>query len=170
MQNGDIENKLKEILKKVTTQAASVIETEAVKSVKKNFEVGGRPVKWEPSVKSKKNAGTKTLVVSGAMSETTSETIDVSTGVAIILRPGVNARAYSRIHQEGGTIQRSPRSIRFRNNKSGRTIFAKNSHKRITKETISKAYEIKIPARPHLVVPNEDFQNIINAVVAAVKI
>ena len=170
MQVGDIENKLKEILKNVTTQAAAVIKTEAVKSIKKNFEDGGRPVKWEPSQKSKKNAGTKTLVISGAMSETTAETMDVPSGIEIILRPGINSRAYARIHQTGGTIQRSPRNIRFRTDESGRTIFARDSHKRITKETLSKSYEIKIPARPHLVIPDEDIPGILNAVKSTVSI
>ena len=166
----ELENKLNALFKQITSKVANTLETEAVKSVKKNFEVGGRPVKWNPSVKSKKNAGTKTLVISGAMSEITSELGSTNSGIEITLRPGTNARAYSRIQHEGGTINRKPRLLRFKSHKSGRTVFAKNSHKRITKQTMSKPYSITIPPRPYLLIPPEDFPGIISRIKSAINL
>ncbi len=166
----EIENNLKKILNDlVSSKVKSALETEAVKSIQRNFEQGGRPA-WTPSKKSKKNAGTKTLVVSGNMSQITAHTQPVADGFEIVLMPGPKAKAYSRIQHEGGTIRMPGRKIRFRENQSGRNVFAKNSHKRITKETLSKPYTINIPARPYLVIPEEDYPKLLDAAVAALKL
>lgn len=170
MNANELGQKVQNIIKQIRSKAAYVLETEAVKSVKQNFIQGGRPIKWEPSVKSKKNAGTKTLIISHAMSKITAETGNTNSGVVITLRPGVLAKAYSRIQQEGGTIQRKARSIRFRTNKTGRIIFAKNSHKRITKETMSKPYSITIEPRPYLIIPPEDIPGILSRVKSAINL
>jgi hypothetical protein len=62
------------------------------------------------------------------------------------------------------------RKIRFRENKSGRTVFAKNAHKRITKESLAKPYTINIPPRPYLLIPEEDYSKLLDAAVAALKL
>lgn len=71
------------------------------------------------------------------------------------------------------------RAIRFREKKyktgskgagRKRTVFASKQHKRITKETMTKAYTITMPTRPYLVIPPEDYSSIINNVIQACKI
>ncbi len=153
------------------SKVRSALETEAVKSVMRNFETGGRPDKWKQSKKSKKNAGTKTLVISGSMSQIQSQTEITSNGLRVTLMPGPNAKAYARIQHEGGTINMPARTLRFKKSKkTGRDVFASRLHKRISKETVTKPYKIIITARPYLVIPDEDFPRIINAVTAAINL
>lgn len=165
--------KLHTLKEETQVKAAKTLEAEATKSVLKNFEVGGRPA-WIPSKKTGKAKGTKTLVVSGEMSQIQAEASIDANGVMIKLMPGPLARQYSRIHQEGGTINMPARAIRFREKKyktgRKRTVFASKQHKRITKETMTKAYTITMPARPYLVIPPEDYSSIINNVIQACKI
>lgn len=84
-------------------------------------------------------------------------------GSKIVAIPNPLAGAYARIHQEGGTINMPARTVRTGKNRSGRTVFVKSSRKRGVKETQGKSYIIKIPARPYLVVPEEDFGRMLNA-------
>lgn len=179
-----IENNLKNILKDLTSsKVKNVLETEAVKSIMRNFEQGGRPEKWIPtgtklktnkagvqrSVLSRKS-GKQTLIDSGNMSQITAHTQPAADGFEIVLMPGPKAKAYSRIQHEGGAIRMPGRKIRFRENKSGRTVFAKNAHKRITKESLAKPYTINIPARPYLLIPEEDYSKLLDAVASAIKL
>lgn len=148
-------NALGERIKK---QALAVMKEEVWKSIRRNFEEGGRPEKWEPSNKIGKAAarkhGNKTLIDSGALSNVSVEI----EGDKVVAMPSVEARHYARIHQEGGVINMPARKYKFRvktyKDKSKRTVFASGRHARITKETQGKAYSIRIPARPYLVIPD----------------
>jgi phage gpG-like protein len=135
-----------------------IVEIEAIKSIKKNFEVGGRPTPWAKSKKNKKHKGTKTLVISGQLSNV-SATKDVSEG-SVTLSTSPLSRAYARIHQEGGTINFPARMLRFRKktykDKTSRIIFAGAKHKRIIKQTMGKAHTVIMKARPYMIIPNED--------------
>lgn len=143
---------------KLRTKALKIIEIEAVKSIKKNFEVGGRPSPWVKSKKSKKHRGTKTLVISGQLSNVTGIRDESEGSVTLSTNP--LTRAYARIHQEGGTINFPARMLRFRKktykNKTSRIVFAGAKHKRIVKKTMGKAHTVIIKPRPYMVIPDED--------------
>ena len=154
----------------IKKKAVAVIEVEAVKSIKKNFEVGGRPA-WKPSIKRGKLKGTKTLVVSGALSDV-SASADPSAGtVTITANPA--SRAYAKIQNEGGEINMPSRAVRRRTatkgKNKGKTVFASSRHKKAT-ETRTKAYKIVIPARPFMVIPPEDIEGIKNKIKSAINI
>lgn len=165
----EINRKIKGIIKEVTTKASFTLEVESVRSVMQNFDEGGRPIPWPPSAKLKKDPKLKTLIDSGDMSLISADTQINDHGAEILLMPGPSSRAYSRIQHEGGVINMPARKIRFRKNKSGRTVFAKDSHKRITKETMSRPYSIVITPRPYLLIPDIDFPRILNAVESAIR-
>lgn len=141
------------ILREKINRALGILEIEGQKSIKRNFELGGRP----PWPKSKKKSG-KTLIMSGNLSNVLVTRNDAERSVTFTSNP--LARAYARIHQEGGTINMPARQLKFRKNKTGRTVFASRKHKRIVKETTSKPHTVRIPARPYMVIPMEDIEKI----------
>lgn len=161
----DVKKYLTDQVKQRVQLALGVIETYAPKSIKKNFEVGGRPP-WKPSKKSGKNKGTKTLVITGTLSNVSATRNEADLSVTLSVDP--RARAYARIHQEGGTINMPARQLKFREKKykSGqtRTVFASKKHKRIKMERTTKPYIIKMPPRPFMVIPDEDVGKIINEI------
>lgn len=146
--------------KTVKEKALMIIEVEAVKSIKKNFQVGGRP-KWVPTKKKGKAKGTKTLVIKGTMSNV-SASADVGSS-RVIITGNPQAREYSKIQNEGGVINMPSRTVKHRKVTSGknkgRTVFARKDSKR-AKETKTKGYKIEIPARPWMVIPPEDAERI----------
>lgn len=168
----NIADKLLKLEGTIKQRARATLETELQESIQKNFDVGGRPA-WKPSQKKGRAQGTKTLVITGNLRRTQVESRDTGVGLLVTLTPGPLASAYSRIHQEGGTINMPARAIRHREKKykdgRKRTVFASRQHKRITKETMTKPYTITIPPRPYLVIPPEDYQRIINAVAQSIK-
>lgn len=161
----DVKKYLTDQVKQRVQIALSVIETCAPKSIKKNFEAGGRP-SWKPSKKRGKNKGTKTLVITGTLSNVSATRNDAGLSVTLSVDP--RARAYARIHQEGGTIHMPARQLKFREKKykSGqtRTVFASKKHKRIKMERTTKPYLIKMPARPYMVIPDEDVRAMVNEI------
>lgn len=165
-----INNKIQEFITKAKAVSLKRIELEALNSIRKNFEAGGRP-KWQPSVKKGKTKGTKTLVVSGNLSNVGSN-IDYS-GSQVVLTSNPLARPYARIHQEGGTINRKASTQARRTKRDGRSVFA--SKKRDTGKankvdvSFSKPYQIKIPPRPYLIIPPEDYERILKAVATEIK-
>jgi len=170
MSINEIEKALVAIIEKAKSPAvAKALEVEAVKSIRRNFEQEGRP-KWDPSKKKRRDTGLKTLTDSGNMSKIQAQTNQTNGGVEIVLLPGPASAAYARIQHEGGTINMPARQLRFRKDKSGNTRFAKNTHKRVTKETMSKPYSVTIPARPYLIIPEEDYPGILEAVKSAIII
>lgn len=73
---------------------------------------------------------------------------------------------YAAIHQLGGTIHReaAPMTVRLRK-KNGRTLFAAAKHKRVRiVDTVHKAYNITIPARPFIGVGPTDIQDMLNII------
>ena len=171
MNSEEAGKRIEDYIDQIKRKALIVIEVEALKSVRTNFEQGGRP-KWIPSRKSGKTKGTKTLVVSGNLSNIGSE-IDIA-GSKVTLMPNPLARVYARIQHEGGTISMKPRTMARRTKKDGRSVFAsKNRELKRAKQidvSFSKAYTIKIPARPFLVIPPEDYPVILERIREAVKL
>jgi len=166
----EIQNRITNIVGQIKTNALKALEIEAVRSIQKNFEVGGRP-SWTPSKKKGKLKGTNTLRVTGTLSEVSAVRDDASGTVTLITNPG--ARAYARIHQEGGVINRKASTHARRTKKNGISVFAsKNRDTGKAKKvdiSFSKPYQIEIPARPYMVIPDEDALHILAQVARGIK-
>lgn len=167
MNEAEVKKFLEGAFNKVKVKALNVLEIEGPKIIKRNFASGGRPVKWKPRKSvSKKQKGTKLMVVSGNLSNVSAVKNEADSSVTLITNQ--LARAYARIHQEGGIINQPARVLRFRikKYKSGlkRTVFASSKHKKIIKETLSKSYQIKMPARPYLVIPPDELNRVIKLI------
>lgn len=165
----EIENNLNQIFKEIKGRALKALTVEAEKSIKMNFESGGRPEKWQPRKRvSKRQKGRKLLVISGNLSNVTAEVDEANSRV--VLKPNPLARAYARIHQEGGTINMPARELKFRKKRTGQSVFTSRIHKKATKTVQTKPYKITIPARPYLVIPPQDFERIKSAVAKSMKL
>ena len=166
----EIKQKIDQAIEQVKVTALKVLEIEAVRSIQKNFEEGGRP-KWKASEKKGRLKGTNTLRVSGALSRISAVRDDAAGTVTLITNPA--SRAYARIHQEGGTIRHPGGTRARRTKKDGRSVFA--SKRRDTgkakKVDVSfiKPYVIDIPARPYMTIPKEDHVSIISAVESGLR-
>lgn len=164
----DIEQKLNQVFNEIKGRALKALAIETEKSVKMNFEAGGRP-KWQPRKRiTKKQRGRKLLVVSGNLSNVTAEVDEPNSRV--VIKPNPLAAAYARIHHEGGIINMPARQLKYRKKRSGQSVLAGRKHKKITKVVQAKPYQITIPARPYLVIPPQDFERIKSAVARAMKI
>ena len=150
-------------------------------SVEENFQQGGRyssagswrggSAKWQDLADSTKKARQrkgkwpgKILVVSaaGLASSITHRVIGDAVHV------GTN-KVYAAIHQFGGLIDREAGqgTIRHRVTRDGSlmrqegfpnlAVFSSKKHKHVVKSVSFGPYQIRIPARPFLVVQNEDF-------------
>jgi phage gpG-like protein len=164
---GEIKKYLQEAVEKVKAKALAILEVEAVKSIKKNFQHGGRPEKWKPvKKKPKKYKGTKVLVNSGNLSNVSAVKNEADTSVTLISNP--LTKAYARVHQEGALIHHPGRQLKFRRKKyktgEVRTVFASSKNKRISKVVKGKPYVVKIPARPFMIVPEEDLRKIVRII------
>lgn len=117
-------------------------------SIENNFKEGGRPTKWPPSKRAQRQGG-QTLRDKGRLLDSiTYEAAEDS------LRIGTNVK-YARIHQFGGIIPggiiRATRSKALRwLGPDGKPRFAKSVNRPA----------ITIPARPFLVVQDEDVEEI----------
>ncbi len=166
----DVKKKIDSLLGQIKTSALKVVQVEAVRSIQKNFEVGGRP-RWIPSKKKGRLKGTNTLRVTGTLSQVSAVRNDSDGTVTFTTNPG--ARAYARIHQEGGVINRKAGTQARRTKRDGRSVFASKNRDtgKAKKVDISfyKPYQIRIPARPYMVIPDEDLPQIMNQVANAIK-
>ena len=166
----EVIDKINKEVEKIRKQGLAILESEAVKSVKRNFEEGGRP-KWEPSVKRGNLKGTNTLVVTGTLSNISAKT-DSARGI-VTIQSNPASRAYAKIQHEGGTIFMPARTVKRRKvtagKNKGKSVFASKRHKKTT-ETQTKPYKIKIPARPFMTVPSEDWGRIINKISTVIKL
>lgn len=166
----EVSRKIEAAIGIIKINALKALEIEAIRSIQKNFEVGGRP-KWIPSKKKGKLKGTNTLRVSGTLSKISAVKDDNAGTVTLITNPG--ARAYARIHQEGGTINHPGGSRARRKKRDGKSVFAKKNRDtgRANKVDISfsKPYKIKIPARPYMTIPKEDHPGILRAVISRIQ-
>lgn len=164
----EIQKNLDNAILNVKTNILKTLRTEVELSIAINFESEGRPA-WTPSKKRGKAKGTKTLRISGKMSEVS--VVEDITNSRVIIFPNPLARAYSRIHQEGGVINHPGSKLKFVKNKSGKTVFGKSSRKRgVVREIKGKPYQIEIPPRLWMVIPPVDFPRIISNVVKAAKL
>ncbi|KWT81149.1 phage virion morphogenesis protein [Candidatus Magnetominusculus xianensis] len=117
-----------------------------VASVKKNFEVSGRP-KWRPSMKLRKNPEDKTLILHGDLS-----TLFHRKAYNNRVEIGTNVK-YAGVHQFGfsGVVTQSVnRHTRRMTDRSGRVrSVAVSAH--------SRQARINIPPRPFMMAQDEDF-------------
>lgn len=118
-----------------------------VKSVRRNFREGGRPEKWE---KSKKSKG-MTLIGTGTLMKGIHYKVDDDgLGVTVMTGP----QKYAAIHQFGGTT--APHEINARNFKAlGFMRGGEKVHYRKVHHPGSN-----IPARPYMLLQDEDIENI----------
>lgn len=123
------------------TPAMKVIGQIIRTSVVKNFEAGGRPSKWKPSKRALTESG-RTMVDTGRLMKSITakaypDRAEVGTNVI-----------YAAIHQFGGDITaKNSRYLKFR----------------IGKRWAQKR-KVTIPARPFLMVQDEDWQEIKEAI------
>ena len=165
MDEDSVKKYLDDSIQKIKSKALDILEIEAPKIIRKNFALGGRPVPWKPSNKLKKHPGSKTLIVTGNLSNVLATKNEAESSVTITTNP--LSRAYARIQQEGGTINMPARTMKFRTkrykNGTSKTVFASSRHKKFT-EKISKPYRINIQARPYMVIPPDEINRIIKLI------
>jgi phage virion morphogenesis protein len=141
-------------LKPAMREIGEIVRT----SVERNFAAGGRP-KWDESARVKREGG-QTLSLSGRLRRSFARPGAVQAGndrVAV----GTNV-VYAAIHQLGGTIVQAARSEIFVRNRYVKGP-KKGSFKRGTKAGAGMTFRerrIVIPARPFLMVQNEDWTQI----------
>ena len=169
--NEGIKQKINEIVNQVKEQAIKILEIEGEKSIVMNFEAGGRPMKWTPrKYETKKQKGRKLLVIRGFLKNVRARKIQ--NGVQLVT--DVRARDYAQIHNEGGVINMPARSYSFRRVKTSKgnyaSRFAGSRHKRITKTTTGKAYQIVMPKREFMIIPEMDYSRILEQLKAGIKI
>lgn len=165
-----IKEEIRRYIDRVKTTSLNVLEIEGLRSIQKNFESGGRP-KWIPSKKKGKLKGTKTLVVTGALREVSAVKDEAASSVTLITSP--DSRAYARAQQEGAIINVPPKTMARRTKKDGRSVFASKNRdtgkKKKVDVSFSRGHTITIPPRPFLVIPEEDYPGILQAVKRAVE-
>lgn len=176
----EIENKLNSVIDEIRIKALKALEIQSERTIRKNFEVGGRP-KWIPSKKTltkkgrkisgNKFSGSNTLIDSGNLSLVTAKA-DLSNNT-VTLTTDARTRAYARIHQEGGTINMPPRTSARRKKRDGKSVFA-SKHRDTGKQkkvdvSFSKGHTIKIPARPYMTFDEAGKRELLDAVVQGIK-
>ena len=123
------------------------------RSVRKNFKVGGRPNRWQPSARAKRDGG-QTLVKSSILKN--SFTVEAGANSVSV---GTNVK-YAAIHQFGGRTP--PHVIRPKTKKALFWPGAGHPVKSV------KHPGSKMPKRPFLMVQNEDWPRIKSAIIAHV--
>jgi len=160
MDSQQLKDRIKQILKNFNKTSLDILAVEADKSIKANFAAEGRPIHWEAKkhpnkygiLRGKTNRLNSTINIIKNYNESGENSITLSSNLP-----------YSKIQQEGGTINRSAGSVRLRTNRHGETRFASHRHKKF-REASHGAYVITIPARPFLIIPEQDYPRIINSI------
>lgn len=164
MKFSDLENEVAKVIERIERGTLSALSVEWTRSIQQNFRSGGRPA-WAPRspryARSKRARGTKLMKISGALMNVIPVTDYGRNMITLNIDP--RARAYAKIHNEGGIINMPPRAIKFRALK-GKTVFAGRMHKKITKTTVSKGYIIRMPKREFTNIPPDDFPRITNTI------
>ena len=111
----------------------------AIKSILRNFQIGGRPERWQESIRAKMRGG-KTLTLTGKLRNSIKAAIH---GYKIDI--GSNLK-YAKIQQEGGTITA--------HNPSGYLKFPIYTGK--NKKEWRAVKSVTLPARPFLIIPESD--------------
>lgn len=140
---GELQARIKNL-----TPAMKIIGRIVRDSIVKNFEAGGRPAKWKPSARAQVK-GDKTLIASSRLMNSIA-----SRGHSNKAEIGTNV-VYAAIHQFGGKTK--PHVIEPRNAKALK-IPGIGFRKRVNHPGS------KIPARPFLMVQEEDWTEIKNTV------
>ena len=134
-------------------------------SVVRNFEKSGRPRRWQESQRVKKTGG-KTLIKKGFGGGLLGS-INIRLGEDSV-SVGTNKK-YAAIHQFGGTIHHPAheRIIHFKSFKSGpkrgKVLFSKPHKASHAMKINGGAYDIEMPKRPFLLIQNEDWPEMTNA-------
>ena len=142
-------------LKPAMKEIGEIVRT----SIERNFAAQGRPEKWLESQRVKRKGG-QTLSLTGRLRRSftvKAESDSVAVGTNVV---------YAAIHQLGGTIKQGARSELFTRNRYVRGE-KKGQFKKGTKAgrgLTFKGSEGAIPARPFLMVQDEDWSAINNAV------
>mgnify|MGYP000853984614 CR=1 FL=1 len=178
---GQLNNEIKKITssiykkrKDIESVTLDTLRFEALRSIDKNFEVGGREPAWKPSKKNskqKKQGKTKTLINTSALRRV----IGFVQGNRIVVGTDPRTNAYAEIHQLGGTINRKSKVKPVRKMKSGRTVFAKESWAKNKKKgaiafRMIGNYTINMPSRRYLYIPKSDYPVILNAIKRRLKL
>lgn len=143
--SGNIKTKLEEFKNKIL----KVVEREAVKSVKLNFQQQGRPQKWKPKIIPD---GKKNLSGKGDLFSSISSSIDFSNGV-VTVKFGTN---YAQIHNAGGRIPVTPKMRKF--------FWAKyyETKKEVWRNmALNKKGYVEIPKREFALLTDEDIKRMI---------
>lgn len=159
----NIANNLWEYLRSRNSLALKIGREEFRKSIIMNFQRQGSTIPW---AKKKRPDGRAILTgKSGRLQRELNVFIENDETIT-----ASSSLPYSKIQNEGGTINMPARKLRFRKLKKNevtgkrRTVFASSKHKRISKEKVSKPYTITIPARPYLVIAEQDYPRILNSI------
>lgn len=143
------------------------------RSVALNFRSSGRPVKWDPSGRTratrvssrdKKKRTGKTLINTGTLMRSIH---DVMNGQKIEIGTNVS---YARIHQFGGSIDKNvsvKAHTRIINQAFGRKL---QNPLRVSVSSHSRDMRLRIPARPFLMYQKEDLSNIENIMKQIIEI
>lgn len=143
------------------------------KSVALNFRASGRPVKWDPSGRTrvskvskydKKKRFGKTLINTGTLMRSIH---DVMTGEKIEIGTNVS---YARIHQYGGSIEKNVNvkaHTRVINQAFGRKL---ENPLRVNVSSHDRNMNLRIPARPFLMYQKDDLDYIENIMKQIIQI
>jgi phage gpG-like protein len=136
--------------------AMNIVGQVVRRSVIKNFQAGGRPERWTPSKRVKKQGG-KTLIDTAVLQNSINsrpfkDRVEVGTNVV-----------YAAIQQLGGTIERMQGFRKVKRSTAQAMIFGEGKTWRFAKgkkATHLQKIKTTIPARPFLMVQDEDWVEI----------
>lgn len=134
-------------------------------SVLRNFEKGGRPGKWTPLAPStlKRKKSNKILMERGLGGGLAGSISYSAAPDKVVI--GTN-KVYAAVHHFGGKIRHPARDriLHFkafkRGPRKGKTRFSKAGKATYGMKASGKAYSINIPARPYMVIQDEDWTEI----------
>ena len=147
-----VKNRLKKIKQQLSGLHKPLGECGLVllRSIAKNFKEGGRPKKWKPSHRAKATGG-QTLVKTARLKNSVNMQVSGKT-----LTVGTNVK-YARIHHLGGKIKENvtvKQHYRYMTKAFGRPI----EGKRVMVKSHQRKMNTNIPARPFLVIQDEDWR------------
>lgn len=152
-----IQSRLNSVINRIRLTALKTLEIEGKKSIQLNFIGQGRP-KWKPKAINDGRA-----ILTGKTARLQSQVNVVRNDTTNTITIG-SALPYSKIQQEGGKITITPKMRKFFWAKFKETKNPQWKGLALTKKTT-----INIPARPYLVIPNNDFDRIKRSVETGVK-
>ena len=164
IEDAEVRKLLSDILGRMHSKkpAMGIIGNIVRNSIRRNFEAGGRPTPWKPSLRAKKT-GDKTLIESKQLFN--SFTIDAKQDRVEV---GTN-KIYAAIQHFGGDINHPARERTMffkkykRGERKGLTRFSKEGKAGYGMKVHGRAYTIHIPARPFMMVQEEDWPKMTQA-------